>query len=42
MLNRWFWHPQKTTPDGKVPVIYQINLRDTANFFVLQSFPADN
>ncbi|MCW2387645.1 polysaccharide export outer membrane protein [Sphingobium sp. B11D3B] len=27
------------TPDGKVPVIYRINLRDPAAFFVAQSFP---
>lgn len=34
--------PPKTTPDGKVPVIYQVNLRDPASFFVAQSFPIDN
>ncbi len=28
-----------TTPDGKVPVIYQIDLKDPASFFVAQSFP---
>jgi len=28
-----------TTPEGKVPVIYRINLRDPATFFVAQSFP---
>jgi polysaccharide export outer membrane protein len=28
-----------TTPDGKVPVIYRIDLRDPASFFVAQSFP---
>lgn len=27
------------TPDGKVPVIYRINLKDPATFFVAQSFP---
>lgn len=31
-----------TTPDGKVPVIYQIDLRDPASFFVAQSFPINN
>jgi len=31
--------PPKTTPDGKVPVIYQVNLRDPSTFFVAQSFP---
>jgi polysaccharide export outer membrane protein len=28
-----------TTPDGKVPVIYQLDLRDPASFFAAQSFP---
>ena len=27
------------TPQGKVPVIYRMNLRDPATFFVAQSFP---
>lgn len=31
--------PPKTTPEGKVPVIYTINLREPASFFVSQSFP---
>jgi len=31
--------PPKTTPDGMVPVIYQVNLRDPSTFFVSQSFP---
>jgi polysaccharide biosynthesis/export protein len=34
--------PPVTTPDGKVPVIYQVNLRDPATFFVAQSFPVQN
>ena len=34
--------PPKTTPEGKVPVIYQVNLRDPATFFVAQSFPIEN
>ena len=34
--------PPQTTPDGKVPVIYQLNLKDPASFFVAQSFPVDN
>jgi polysaccharide biosynthesis/export protein len=34
--------PPKTTPDGKVPVIYKVNLLDPASFFVAQSFPLDN
>ena len=28
-----------TTPDGKVPVIYKVDLRDPATFFVAQGFP---
>lgn len=31
-----------TTPDGKVPVIYQLDLKDPANFFVAQKFPINN
>lgn len=31
--------PPKTTPEGKVPVIYQVNLKDPASFFIAQSFP---
>jgi polysaccharide export outer membrane protein len=34
--------PPKTTPEGRVPVIYQVNLKDPASFFVAQSFPVDN
>lgn len=30
------------TPEGKVPVIYQVDLTDPANFFVAQSFPIKN
>ena len=26
-------------PDGKVPVVYQVNLRDPSSFFVAQNFP---
>jgi len=29
-------------PDSKVPVIYQLNLKDPASFFVAQSFPVNN
>lgn len=32
----------KTTPDGKIPVIYRANLKDPATFFVAQSFPIQN
>lgn len=28
-----------TTPEGMVPVVYRVNLRDPATFFVAQSFP---
>lgn len=34
--------PPKATPDGKVPVVYQLDLKDPASFFVAQSFPVDN
>jgi polysaccharide biosynthesis/export protein len=34
--------PPKTTPEGKVPVIFQVNLKDPASFFVAQSFPLNN
>jgi polysaccharide export outer membrane protein len=28
-----------TTPDGKIPVIYRINFKDPATFFIAQGFP---
>ena len=34
--------PPMTTPEGKVPVIYQVDLKDPASFFMAQSFPMDN
>lgn len=34
--------PPVTTPEGKVPVIYEVNLKDPATFFVAQSFPIQN
>ena len=34
--------PPLTTPEGKVPVIYQVDLKDPATFFVAQSFPVQN
>lgn len=34
--------PPVTTPDGKVPVVYQLNLKDPASFFVAQNFPMDD
>jgi polysaccharide export outer membrane protein len=32
----------RRTPDGKIPVIYRVNLRDPSSFFVAQSFPIKN
>nr|ART37698.1 E74 [uncultured bacterium] len=32
----------RLTPDGKVPVIYRINMKDPSTFFVAQSFPIRN
>lgn len=34
--------PPQTTPDGKVAVIYRVNLRDPATFFAAQNFPIEN
>lgn len=31
-----------TTPDGKVPVIYQLDLKDPASFFIAQKFPLND
>ncbi|MGK8198700.1 polysaccharide biosynthesis/export family protein [Burkholderia cepacia] len=39
---QWPTQPVRTTVDGKVPVIYRINLRDPNSFFVAQSFMMDN
>lgn len=38
----WPSKPVRTTPDGKVPVIYRADLQDPATFFVAQSFPVNN
>lgn len=38
----WPSKPVRTTPDGKVPVIYRADLKDPATFFVAQSFPVNN
>ena len=32
----------KTTPEGKIPVIYRVDLRNPETFFVAQSFPIHN
>ncbi|MGY6164155.1 polysaccharide biosynthesis/export family protein [Paraburkholderia strydomiana] len=38
----WPNKPVRTTADDKVPVIYRVNLKDPASFFVAQSFPMSN
>ena len=41
--NALHWpHKPTTLVDGKVPTIFQFNLRDPATFFVAQSFPVEN
>ncbi|WP_415868267.1 polysaccharide biosynthesis/export family protein [Burkholderia ubonensis] len=39
---QWPATPVRTTADGKVPVVYRVNLRDPNAFFVAQSFVMDN
>jgi polysaccharide biosynthesis/export protein len=39
---KWPNQPVRTTAEGKVPVVYRINLRDPNSFFVSQSFMMDN
>jgi polysaccharide biosynthesis/export protein len=39
---QWPIQPVRTTADGKVPVIYRLNLRDPNAFFVAQNFMMDN
>lgn len=38
----WPNKPVVTTPEGKVPVVYRVDLKDPATFFVAQSFPIRN
>jgi polysaccharide export outer membrane protein len=38
----WPRQPVAVTPEGNVPVIYRLNLRDPRSFFVSQSFPVNN
>ncbi|WP_186059696.1 polysaccharide biosynthesis/export family protein [Burkholderia gladioli] len=38
----WPVKPVRTTADGKVPVIYRMNLKDPSAFFTAQSFVMDN
>ena len=32
----------RRTADGRIPVIYRVNLKDPASFFIAQSFPIKN
>ncbi|VWB45814.1 polysaccharide export protein [Burkholderia lata] len=38
----WPNTPVRVTADGKVPVVYRVNLKDPSSFFVAQSFMIDN
>lgn len=38
----WPRQPVATTPEGMVPVVYRMDLRDPRSFFVMQSFPISN
>jgi polysaccharide biosynthesis/export protein len=38
----WPRQPVATTPDGLVPVVYRIDLRNPASFFVMQGFQMSN
>lgn len=38
----WPNSPAATTPEGLVPVIYRVDLKDPASFFVAQSFMLEN
>jgi len=35
-------NPETTPVNNKVPVVYQVDLRDPASFFVTQNFPVQN
>lgn len=35
----WPNQPVAVTPEGQVPVVYRVDLRNPSNFFVIQSFP---
>jgi polysaccharide export outer membrane protein len=39
---QWPNDPVATTPDGLVPVVYRVDLRNPSSFFVMQSFPMSN
>ncbi len=34
----WPRQPTQVTPDGRVPVVYRVNLADARNYFLMQSF----
>ena len=38
----WPTKPVVTTPEGKVPVVYRVDMKDPGTFFVAQSFPIRN
>ncbi len=38
----WSQQPVRTTANGKVPVVYRVNLKDPRSFFVAQTFMMDN
>jgi polysaccharide export outer membrane protein len=35
----WPTQPVQATPDGRVPVVYRVNLANANSYFVMQSFP---
>ena len=41
-LNQAVVATARRTPDGRIPVIYRVNLGDPASFFIAQSFPVRN
>lgn len=41
-LMTWPRQPVLVTLDGKVPVIYRVNLKDPSSFFIAQNFPINN
>ncbi|HEX5536832.1 MAG TPA: polysaccharide biosynthesis/export family protein, partial [Sphingobium sp.] len=41
-LDRAVAAKSRRTPDGKIPVIYRINMKDPSIFFAAQSFPVHN
>ncbi|NMM01948.1 polysaccharide export protein [Paraburkholderia sp. RP-4-7] len=38
----WPQQPVRTTPNGKVPVVYRIDLKDPRSFFIAQTFMMNN